>query len=188
MKWIEILTKGSILVLCMVLLMGCGTDAEDNGDAKTQNIEHQIQGPTLENTQKEEQETEENQKTQENQPEDSSVDYDLTQMGSDMVYATVYQMMMTPEQYEGKTFRIQGSFHAEYYEPTQKYYEYCIIKDAMACCAQGLEFVWGDGTHTYPDEYPAENEEIMVEGTFGTYTEEGDTHLYCRLSDAELIF
>lgn len=40
MKWIEILTKGSILVLCMVLLMGCGTDAEDNGDAKTQNIEH----------------------------------------------------------------------------------------------------------------------------------------------------
>lgn len=182
MKWLEILTKGSILALCMLLLTGCGTDTEGNGDVQTQDIERQIQGSTLENTQKE------NQETQENRPEDSSVDYDLTQMGSDMVYATVYQMMMTPEQYEGKTFRIQGSFHAEYYEPTQKYYEYCIIKDAMACCAQGLEFVWGDGSHTYPDEYPEENQEIMVEGIFETYTEEGDTHMYCRLSDAELIF
>ena len=27
----------------------------------------------------------------------STVDYDLTEMSSDMVYATVYQMMMEPE-------------------------------------------------------------------------------------------
>ena len=35
----------------------------------------------------------------------------------------------------------------------------------MACCAQGLEFVWGDGSHKYPDEYPAEDAEIEVQGT-----------------------
>ena len=33
-----------------------------------------------------------------------------------MVYATVYQMMVTPEEYEGKTFRIDGNFYATYYE------------------------------------------------------------------------
>ena len=31
------------------------------------------------------------------------VDVDLTLMGSDLVYATVYQMMSKPEEYEGKT-------------------------------------------------------------------------------------
>ena len=116
----------------------------------------------------------------------NGVDYDLTQMGSDMVYATVYQMMVSPEQYEGKTFRIEGNFYATYYEPTAKYYFYCIIQDATACCAQGLEFVWDDGSHIYPDEYPADNAKVVVEGTFETYQEEGDTNLYCRLKDAKL--
>lgn len=119
---------------------------------------------------------------------ESTVDYDLTQMDSDMVYATVYQMMAVPEQYEGKTFRIEGNFYEIYFEPTAKYYFYCVIQDATACCAQGMEFVWGDGSHVYPDEYPEEDAEVIVEGTFETYTEEGDENLYCRLKDATLIF
>ena len=45
----------------------------------------------------------------------------------------------------------------------------------MACCAQGLEFVWGDGSHKYPDEYPAEDTEIEVQGTFKTYKEKDYT-------------
>lgn len=114
------------------------------------------------------------------------VDYDLTQMSSDMVYATVYQMMVAPKEYEGKTFRIDGNFYATYYEATKKYYFYCVIQDATACCAQGIEFVWEDGSHIYPDEYPKDNAEIVVEGTFETYREDGDENLYCRLSDATL--
>ena len=117
---------------------------------------------------------------------DGTVDYDLTQMSSDMVYATVYQMMVMPEEYEGKTFRIDGNFYATYYEATKKYYFYCVIQDATACCAQGMEFVWEDGSHIYPDEYPEDNAEIVVEGTFETYKEEGNQNLYCRLSDAIL--
>ena len=117
---------------------------------------------------------------------DGSVDYDLTAMGSDMVFATVYQLMMAPEEYEGKIFRIEGSFYATYYEPAQKYYFYCVIQDAAACCAQGLEFVWGDGSYIYPDEYPKEDTDIIVEGRFETYREEGDPNLYCRLADATL--
>ena len=103
---------------------------------------------------------------------EGAVDYDLTQMSSDMVYATVYQMMVAPEEYEGKTFRIDGNFYAAYYEATKKYYFYCIVQDATACCAQ--------------DEYPEDNAEIVVEGTFETYQEEGDSSLYCRLFDATL--
>lgn len=114
------------------------------------------------------------------------VDFDLTQMSGEMVYAMVYQMMSTPEEYEGKTFRMEGLFYASYYEPTEQYYYYCIIQDAMACCAQGMEFVWEDGTHIYPEEYPEDYAEIIIEGTFETYREEGNDILYCRLANATL--
>ena len=61
------------------------------------------------------------------------VDVDLTLMGSDLVYATVYQMMSKPEEYEGKTIRIEGKYYASYYPITDKYYNYCLIADALAC-------------------------------------------------------
>lgn len=117
---------------------------------------------------------------------EEKVDYDLTEMNRDMIYATVYQMMADPDQYTGKTFRMEGTYYAVYYEPTQQYYHYCIIQDAMACCAQGMEFVWEDGSHIYPDEYPVEDADIIVEGIFETYRETGDSNLYCRLANASL--
>ncbi|NLG04855.1 MAG: hypothetical protein GX567_13645 [Clostridia bacterium] len=80
----------------------------------------------------------------------------------------------------------KGSYNVSYYEPTQKYYHYCIIEDATACCMQGLEFIWEDGSHNYPDEYPEISEEITVTGVFETYKEKDDPYLYCRLSNASL--
>lgn len=113
------------------------------------------------------------------------VDVDLTLMGSDLVYATVYQMMSKPEEYEGKTIRIEGKYYASYYPITDKYYNYCLIADAAACCSQGLEFELGGGA-VYPDGYPEDQSEVIVTGVFETYTEEaGQTFYYCRLRDAE---
>lgn len=104
------------------------------------------------------------------------VDVDLTLMGSDLVYATVYQMMSKPEEYEGKTIRIEGKYYASYYPITDKYYNYCL---------QGLEFELGGGA-VYPGDYPADQSEVIVTGVFETYTEEaGQTFYYCRLRDAE---
>lgn len=110
----------------------------------------------------------------------TEVDYDLMNMSSDMVYAIVYQMMVDPDTYNGKIVRMEGLYYPAYYEPTSKYYHYCIIQDALACCAQGIEFVWEDGNHVYPDEYPEKNAKVVVQGTFETYKENGDDNLYCR--------
>ena len=77
-----------------------------------------------------------------------------------MVYATVYQMMVTPEEYEGKTFRIDGNFYATYYEATKKYYFYCIIQDCNSLLCSGNGIHMDDGSHIYPDEYPEDNAEI----------------------------
>lgn len=117
---------------------------------------------------------------------DTGVDYDLTTMNSDMVYASVYQLMVDPETYVGKTFKMQGTYYSTFYEPTNKYYHYVIIEDAAACCAQGLEFVWGDGSHVYPDEYPANESRVEVSGTFETYKEGEDERLYCRIVNATM--
>lgn len=121
-----------------------------------------------------------------NENTSSDVDYNLTNMNSDMVYSIVFQMMMDPDSYIGKTFRIEGIYYAVYYEPTERYYHYCIIEDALACCAQGIEFVWEDGSHIYPDEYPQDNTRIVVQGTFETYKDEGDPNLYAHLVDSIL--
>ena len=113
------------------------------------------------------------------------VDVDLTLMGKDLIYATVYQMMSKPEEYEGKTIRIEGKYYASYYPITDKFYNYCLIADALACCSQGLEFELGGGA-VYPGDYPADQSEVIVTGVFETYTEEaGQTFYYCRLRDAE---
>lgn len=109
-------------------------------------------------------------------------DCDLIAMGSDMAYAAVYQMMADPDAYIGKTIRIQGLYFSGYYEPTGRYYYYCMIQDTLACCAQGLEFVWAD----VPDEYPDQNAAVVVQGVFESYQEDGDEYRYCRLRDAVL--
>lgn len=197
------LKKCMVLLLCILLITGCsnkkGTDGKGvnntnsiekvidnqiaNEDGKTETTESEKASSDVESNK----DIEDTISGAENvRDTDETVDYDLTQMSSDMVYATVYQMMVTPEEYEGKTFRIDGNFYATYYEATKKYYFYCIIQDATACCAQGMEFIWDDGSHIYPDEYPEDNAEIVVEGTFETYREDGDENLYCRLSDAIL--
>ncbi len=122
----------------------------------------------------------------ENTTDSEGVDYDLTEMGEDMVYATVYQMMMEPDAYIGKTVKMRGIYNSVWYEPTQQYYQYVIIEDAMACCAQGIEFIWEDGSHIYPEEYPEQGEYIEVVGIFETYKEDNDENLYCRLNNSTM--
>lgn len=191
--------RGIFILLCIALITGCKhKNTKIKGVSSSNSVEELIVRQIEEEEGKDTEETAipndaaddmVEEETAEAEPEGkTTVDYDLTAMSSDMVYATVYQMMILPEDYEGKTFRMEGSFYATYYEPTQGYYYYCIIQDATACCAQGLEFVWGDGSHKYPDEYPEEYTDVVVEGTFETYREEGDENLYCRLTDAVLTF
>ncbi len=109
---------------------------------------------------------------------------DLTIMSSTVVYAEVYNMMYYPEKYVGKTIKMTGLYDDYYDEATAKRYHACIIMDATACCAQGIEFILTDD-YEYPSDYPEEADDITVEGVFDIYTEEsGD---YCTLRNARLL-
>lgn len=107
------------------------------------------------------------------------IDVDLTVMDGNMVYAEVYDMMNNPEAYKGLTVRMNGTFSL-FKGETQTYYA-CVIADATACCAQGLEFVLADGG-TYPEVLGTP---ITVTGTFETYTE-GEA-MFCHLVDATML-
>ncbi len=112
------------------------------------------------------------------------VDVDLTVLSSTMVYSEVYNIMVSPEEYVGKTIKMRGSYSGFYDSTTDNYYFTCIIQDATACCSQGIEFVLTDD-YVYPDDYPYDGDMITVVGVFDTYIE-GD-YMYCTLRDARLL-
>ncbi|WP_049946103.1 hypothetical protein [Butyrivibrio sp. WCD2001] len=105
---------------------------------------------------------------------------DLTAMSSTMIYAEVYQMMMTPGMYVGRKVKMQGLYDIYHDDNTGKDYHSCIITDATACCAQGIEFELADGNYPGTDV-----PEVTVEGIFNTYEENGA--MYCTLTDARLL-
>ena len=111
--------------------------------------------------------------------DDTPVDVDLTAMSSTMVYAEVNHMVTAPADYMGKKVRMKGSFN--YSEGNGKVYFACIISDATACCAQGIEFDLKED-RKFPDDYPDPGTEITVSGIFNTYNE-GENR-YCQLKDA----
>lgn len=126
---------------------------------------------------------EQEKETTESQVSSNGVDVDLTELTSTMVYSEVYQMMVAPEDYLGKTVKMNGSFTVFQNQETGQLYYACVISDATACCSQGIEFAL-EGDYTYPDDYPKENENITVIGIFNTYEEEGYT--YCQLINAKM--
>ncbi len=161
-----------IFLLCLLfipVLTGCGSQSPIG------EIDTRIE---------EVQETADQEYDQSGNVDPDAVDVDLTVLSSTMVYSEVYNMMSEPSSYIGKTVKMAGPFACFHDDATDKYYFACIIRDATACCAQGLEFVLKD-ERSYPDEYPELNEEICVVGVFDTY-KEGE-YLYCTLRNAELL-
>ncbi len=103
-----------------------------------------------------------------------SADVDLTRMSSTMIYAKVFDMLINPQNYEGKKVRMHGNFDVfEYEEGGMQHRSFaCIVQDATACCAQGMEFEL-KGNPVYPQDYPARYAEITISGTFHQFEEDG---------------
>lgn len=120
----------------------------------------------------------------------AAVDIDLTALSGIMVYSEVNSMISFPDNYIGKTVKMQGQFNI--YQATDENGAFipdkmlfaCMIADATACCAQGLEFSLA-GKPVYPDDYPELGAEITVVGTFEWYEEDGCR--YYRLGNASFV-
>lgn len=174
-----------LLAACMaVSLCACGKDSEKDAgnDASSSNEKSSASAESIPTPK--EQETPDEQQTPE-EPEQTqtsadSVDVDLTVLSSTMVYSEVYNMLYNdPTHYLGKTVKARGEFSIYQLvtdgvlQPDPVAYA-CIIADATACCAEGMEFV-PEGDLTYPEDYPELGAEITVIGEFQSYEENGMT-------------
>ena len=174
-----------LLAVCMMAsLCACGKGREKDAGNDTLSSNEEASASAESIPTPKEQETPDEQQTPE-EPEQTQtsadgVDVDLTVLSSTMVYSEVYNMLyFYPEDYYGKTVKANGIF-AIYQmvvdgvtQPDPVAYA-CIIADATACCAEGMEFVL-EGDYTYPDDYPELGAEITVIGEFQSYEENGMT-------------
>lgn len=174
-----------LLAVCMMVsLCACGKGSEKDAgnDASSSNEKssasaESIPTPKEQKTPDEQQTPEEPEQTQTSA---DGVDVDLTVLSSTMVYSEVYNMLYNdPAHYFGKTVKAKGTFSLYQLvtdgvlQPDPVAYA-CIIADATACCAEGMEFVL-EGDYTYPDDYPELGAEITVIGEFQSYEENGMT-------------
>ena len=111
---------------------------------------------------------------------DNGYNFDLTEMGADMIFATVYMIVTDPDAAAGKSIRVNGLLYTYPSADGNGESQYCIIKDALQCCAQGLEIAFKNK----PDQIPADGTEVLVEGILKPYQVEGVPMKLCRIKDA----
>ncbi len=114
-----------------------------------------------------------------------TVDLDLSGMSGTVVYAQIYNLLSDPDPWLGKIIRMAGYYSFFNDEELGIVYHACIIPDATACCAQGIEFVWA-GEHNWPEDYPGDGVDITVTGRLDIYEENG--YSYLHLVDAEVLW
>ena len=112
------------------------------------------------------------------------VDYDLSNMNFTMISSFFFQMLIEPETYENKTFKIKGKFQSFENEedPTALPYFSVIMNDVTMCCQEGIDFQW-QGDHNWPADYPEQDQEITIIGKYIVTETDGFTYNYILASD-----
>lgn len=187
--------KKWIIMLCIataaVLAAGCGSSGSGASNTGNANSVEEVLQNQIDKANGTASSDQSGKSTQQETVSDKSgdiystegVDMDLTQLSDTMLYSQVSNMMTEADKYIGKMIRVPGDFAVAYSEENNQYYYACLITDQTACCSLGVEFELPE-TYKYPDDYPAEGEQITVQGVFDTYTE--GPYTYCVLRNAKL--
>ncbi|MCR5118415.1 MAG: hypothetical protein K6B44_02200 [Lachnospiraceae bacterium] len=173
-----------LCALCMAAVTACGGEADTAAGrnvSNTKSVDDVLQ-ERMEEEPAGEGSVEATTDTPERMPADDTeaIDVDLTALSSTMVYSEVSNMMTSPDEYIGKRVKMEGAYSLYLDPDSGNEYRACIIQDATACCAQGIEFE----TAT-PENCPGEGENVTVVGVFDTYYE--GEYKYCTLRDAEVL-
>jgi len=115
--------------------------------------------------------------TDENPAEASKVDLDLTSMSKTMIFAEVYKMTNSPDEFLGKTIKVNGRYNTSHSDESGRDYHFILVSDVAGCCQQGIEFIINDD-YSNTDDYPDDNNKIEVTGVFKSYKVFEYTHYY----------
>ena len=115
------------------------------------------------------------------------VDNDLSNMNANMIFAEIFNLVLMPDEYIGRTFRMKGNFAVYVNETSGNKYFSIIIPDATQCCQQGIDIICL-GDMKYPEDFPKIGSEIMVTGQFNSITtDEGLSFNYLVMSEEDFI-
>ena len=105
-------------------------------------------------------------------------------MNFTMISSFFFQMLIEPENYENKTFKIKGKFQSfdNEEDPTALPYFSVIMNDVTMCCQEGIDFQW-QGEHNWPSDYPQQDQEITIIGKYIVTETDGVTYNYILASD-----
>ena len=112
------------------------------------------------------------------------IDLDLTKMSATMIYTTIFDMLIMPEDYVEKNIKVKGWFQTYQNPEDGQTYFAVVVPDATACCQQGLEFVW-IGEHNYPADFPETGADITITGIYKITETDGITYNYLEASAVE---
>ena len=115
------------------------------------------------------------------------VDNDLSNMNANIIFAEIFNLVLMPDEYIGRTFRMKGNFAVYVNETSGNKYFSIIIPDATQCCQQGIDIICL-GDMKYPEDFPKIGSEIMVTGQFNSITtDEGLSFNYLVMSEEDFI-
>jgi hypothetical protein len=111
-----------------------------------------------------------------------------------MFIAQVNDVYLNPEDYMGKTLKLEGLFQIQHYYGTDPYY--FVIRYGPGCCGNdgnaGFEVLWDEAFLKEPageEElvYPGEGDWVEATGVLGAYEEDGYPYLCIALSSLKVM-
>jgi uncharacterized membrane protein YcgQ (UPF0703/DUF1980 family) len=109
------------------------------------------------------------------------------EIGEKMFIAQINDVYLNPEDYLGRTIKLEGLFKSEQYGEQS----YCfVIRYGPGCCGNdgnaGFEIAWGDPSAA-GGAYPDIDEWVEATGILRTYEEDGYPYLYLALSSLNVL-
>ncbi|WP_195268092.1 hypothetical protein [Eubacterium sp. 1001713B170207_170306_E7] len=151
----------TLLLMAFVLLLA-GCSAQDGGDGGTVPSAAQASGDSAKGA------------------EEIAVDVDITEK---MFVAQINDIYLNPQNYLGKTIRLEGMFKSTANLSTGSSYRF-VYRNGPGCCGTdtmpGFE-VTGDGN------YPEDNAWVRATGVLEEYEEDGQPYFQLRLKELEVL-
>ena len=99
------------------------------------------------------------------------INYDLTKMNYNMISSLLFDFIINPKKYAGKSVKIDGQFETSVHE-NKRYF--AVIKwDVTGCCPAGLDFIPPEDLN-FPEDFPEKGTAVTVTGIL-QYTEDEET-------------
>ncbi|GHV95432.1 hypothetical protein AGMMS50293_17520 [Spirochaetia bacterium] len=126
-------------------------------------------------------------------PVKSSEENTVIEIREKMFIAQTNDVYLNPEDYIGKTIKLEGLFKAEQYAENTPLYCF-VLRYGPGCCGSdgnaGFEVAWNEQRSTAPTAaktYPNIDDWVEAVGVLKTYEEDGYPYLYLALTDLTIL-